>query len=47
MSQNARQKIRVSDDDMKPEYDFSGGVRGVYAYRFSKLSSDEAFVLGY
>jgi hypothetical protein len=32
---------------MRPEYDFSRGLRGVHAYRFSKLSSDEAMVLGY
>jgi hypothetical protein len=37
----------MNDDDMRPEYDFSRGVRGVHAYRFSKLSSDEALVLGY
>lgn len=47
MSQSARQTTRANDDDMKPEYDFSRGVRGVHAYRFSKLSSDEALVLGY
>jgi len=32
---------------MRPEYDFSRGLRGVHAYRFSKLSADEALVLGY
>lgn len=32
---------------MRPEYDFSRGLRGVHAYRFSKLSSDEALILGY
>lgn len=32
---------------MRPEYDFSKGLRGVHAYRFSKLSSDAALVLGY
>ena len=37
----------MNDDDMRPEYDFSRGLRGVHAYRFSKLSSDEALVLGY
>jgi hypothetical protein len=45
MSQNAK-KI-PDNDDMRPEYDFSGGLRGVHAYRFSKLSSDEALVNGY
>lgn len=37
----------MNDDEMRPEYDFSRGLRGVHAYRFSKLSSDEAFALGY
>lgn len=35
------------EDEVRPEYDFSAGLRGVHAYRFSKLSSDEAFVSGY
>ena len=47
MSQSAKRKTLVNDDDMRPEYDFSQGLRGVHAYRFSKLSSDEALVLGY
>ena len=47
MSQSARQKILVNEDEMRPEYDFSRGLRGVHAYRFSKLSSDEALILGY
>ena len=47
MSQNAEQESPVKDDEMKPEYDFSKGLRGVHAYRFSKLSSDEALILGY
>jgi len=47
MSQTARKNSQANDDDMRPEYDFSRGLRGVHAYRFSKLSSDEALVLGY
>ncbi|MGO9318092.1 MAG: hypothetical protein ACLPXT_01735 [Terracidiphilus sp.] len=47
MKQNAKQESLVNDDEMRPEYDFSRGLRGVHAYRFSKLTSDEAFVLGY
>jgi hypothetical protein len=47
MRQNAKQESLVSDDEMRLEYDFSRGLRGVHAYRFSKLSSDEAFTLGY
>lgn len=47
MSQFAKQKASISDEEMRPEYDFSRGLRGVHAYRFSKLSSDEALVLGY
>ncbi len=27
---------KPSDDDMRDEYDFSGGVRGKYAARFKK-----------
>ena len=27
-------KVSESSDDMRPEYDFSGGVRGKYAQRF-------------
>ncbi len=47
MSRIARKKTEANDDDIRPEYDFSKGLRGVHAYRFSKLSSDEALVLGY
>jgi hypothetical protein len=51
MNQSAKQDFKpgshADEDDMKPEYDFSKGLRGVHAYRFSKLSSDEALVLGY
>jgi hypothetical protein len=47
MSQNAEKETRANGDDMRPEYDFSRGLRGVHAYRFSKLSSDEALTLGY
>lgn len=36
-----------AEDELRPEYDFSAGLRGVHAYRFSKLSSDEAYVNGY
>ena len=46
MSPNAKPQS-MNDDDMRPEYDFSKGLRGVHAHRFSKLSSDEAFALGY
>jgi hypothetical protein len=46
MNQDAKPKMR-RDDDLRPEYDFSRGLRGVHAYRFSKLPSDEALVLGY
>jgi hypothetical protein len=47
MSQGAKQKPVMKEEEMQPEYDFSRGLRGVHAYRFSKLSSDEALVLGY
>lgn len=47
MSQNAKQGTQANDDEMRPEYDFSKGLRGVHAFRFSKLSSDEALALGY
>jgi hypothetical protein len=46
MSSNANPNS-MANDEMKPEYDFSKAVRSEYAYRMSKLSSDEAFVLGY
>jgi hypothetical protein len=29
-------KMNESDDEMRPEYDFSKGVRGKYAARFAK-----------
>jgi hypothetical protein len=38
MSQD-RDKARDDDDDMRDEYDFSGGVRGKYAERFAKGSN--------
>lgn len=47
MSQNSSLKPQSNDEEMRPEYDFSKGLRGVYAYRFSKLSTDEALVHGY
>lgn len=47
MEQSNRQNSQVDDDDMRPEYDFSKGLSGVHASRFSKLSSDEALILGY
>jgi len=47
MSQDAKRQPQVNDDDMRPEYDFSRGLRGVHAQRFAKLSSDEAYVLGF
>lgn len=31
---------RVKDPDMLTEYDFSGGVRGMYADRFKGIKSD-------
>ena len=47
MSQTVSKNTEANNDDMRPEYDFSRGLRGVHAYRFSKLSSDEALILGY
>jgi len=47
MSQNAKQESVVNDDDMRPEYDFSKGLRGEHAYRFLKLHEDELVVLRY
>lgn len=47
MNQNSKSDLQNNDDDMRPEYDFSRGLRGVHAHRFSKLSSDEALILGY
>ena len=47
MRHSAEKETGDRGDDMRPEYDFSRGLRGVHAYRFSKLTSDEAFALGY
>ena len=47
MSQESNQKTMINDDEIRPEYDFSEGLRGIHAYRFSKLASDEALVHGY
>ncbi len=47
MSHNAKPEAEKNDDDMRPEYDFSQGLRGVHAFRFGKLASDEALILGY
>jgi hypothetical protein len=47
MNQETNRELPEMDDDLRPEYDFSRGVRGVYAHRFYKLSSDEALVSGY
>jgi hypothetical protein len=35
----SRAKTDASDTDMRPEYDFSGGIRGKYASRFSRDST--------
>jgi hypothetical protein len=32
----SKAKMDSSEPDMRPEYDFSGGVRGKYAERFSR-----------
>ncbi len=32
-------KTKVFDTDMRPEYDFRGGIRGKYAKRFSEGSN--------
>ncbi|MGB6068110.1 MAG: hypothetical protein WBG50_25155 [Desulfomonilaceae bacterium] len=32
-------KTKVLDTDMRPEYDFRGGIRGKYAKRFSEGSN--------
>jgi hypothetical protein len=32
-------KNKASEDDLRPEYDFSGGVRGKYAKRFAEGSN--------
>jgi hypothetical protein len=31
--------MKMADDDLRPEYDFSRGVRGKYAERFAKGSN--------
>jgi hypothetical protein len=36
---------RLDDDEMRPEYDFSGGVRGKYADRFARGQSVRVVVL--
>ncbi len=33
---NKVKKPRLKDDEMLPEYDFSGGVRGKYAKRYAE-----------
>jgi hypothetical protein len=47
MSQNFNPNRHNDDDELNPEYDFSKGLRGVHAFRFAKLSSDESLILGY
>ena len=32
----ASKKAKSESDEMRPEYDFSGGVRGKYATRFAR-----------
>jgi hypothetical protein len=32
----APRKVKQQPDDLRPEYDFSGGVRGKYATRFAR-----------
>lgn len=34
-----RRKRRPRDGSMRPEYDFTGGVRGMYAERFARGSN--------
>ncbi len=37
MKEKVTKKIRSEEaDDMRPEYDFSGGVRGKYAAKYAK-----------
>jgi len=47
MRQDDNPNRQNNDDEMRPEYDFSKGLRGVHAFRFAKLSSDESLILGY
>jgi hypothetical protein len=35
----AMSKNKASEDNLRPEYDFSGGVRGKYAKRFAEGSN--------
>lgn len=35
----ARRKRKATSDSMRPEYDFSGGVRGKYAERYARGSN--------
>jgi hypothetical protein len=39
MSKNLSGEIAADDDEMLPEYDFSGGVRGKYAERYARASN--------
>ena len=32
-------KAKQESDDLRPEYDFSGGVRGTYATRFARRTN--------
>jgi hypothetical protein len=47
MSQSADMKSTENNNTMRPEYDFSKGVQGIHAFRFGKLTADEALILGF
>jgi len=36
MKKENSEDLRVPDDEVLPEYDFSGGVRGKYAQRYAE-----------
>ncbi len=39
MSKKLGGEITMDDDEMLPEYDFSGGVRGKYAERYARAKN--------
>ncbi len=42
---SADNKLKIEDDDMLPEYDFSKGVRGKYAERLARLKQTKAITV--
>jgi hypothetical protein len=46
-SVKTNRQLDAADEDMRPEYDFTGGERGRHAHRFGEVAGDESVVAAF